>query len=211
MLGLGLTALLGILTLPALEARTDALAGGLVLAVMVLGGTLVEGVTVGISQWLVLRHYIQKIGWIAWAGATALGAGIAWTLGMIPSLLINFGDTASANVGDASAAGPNGFVLYGLAAALGLVLGPMLGIPQWLVLRRYVPRAGWWVGANSVAWAVGMGVIFVGIDALISEESTTNAPLLTLSVLALLALVGASVGAVHGLVLVWLLNKRKHV
>lgn len=162
----------------------------------------------GTAQWLVLRRYIQKLGWRAWAVATALGAGIAWTLWMIPSLLMNFGETSSA---DAGATEPDGFILYGLAAALGLVLGSVLGIPQWLVLRRYVLRAGWWVGANSLAWAIGMGAIFLGMDALLSEGPGTsgdNTPMLVPGLLAMLAATGTVVGAVHGLALVWLLSKR---
>ena len=42
-----------------------------------------------------------------------------------------------------------------LSAVLGAVLGASLGIAQWLVLRRQVSRAGWWVLANTVAFAVG--------------------------------------------------------
>jgi len=46
-----------------------------------------------------------------------------------------------------------------LSAVLGAALGASLGIAQWLVLRRQVSRAGWWVLANTVAFAVGGAVV----------------------------------------------------
>jgi hypothetical protein len=89
-----------------------------------------------------------------------------------------------------------------LAAGMGLLQGSILAVPQWRVLRRYVAGAGWWVPANSAAWAVGMVLVFQAVS------STTW----TLSVatfarpVALLTLAGAAVGAIHGAVLVWLLR-----
>ncbi|MCZ6530531.1 MAG: hypothetical protein O6949_09435, partial [Chloroflexi bacterium] len=50
---------------------------------------------------------------------------------------------------------------FAVAAAVGMaVAGASLGIAQWLVLRRQVSRAGWWVGASSVGLAVGFVVGF---------------------------------------------------
>lgn len=51
--------------------------------------------------------------------------------------------------------------MYGLAWLTGFALGVTLSVPQWLVLRRYVKRAVWWILANAVAWAFGMQIIFV--------------------------------------------------
>lgn len=144
MLGLGLTAMFALAVLPALESRADALAAGLVLAVMVLGGTLVEGITVGTMQWLVLLRYVQALGWRAWAAATALGAGIAWTFGMMPSLLINFGDTAGADAGNTVAVEPNGFVMLALLAAVGAVVGAVHGLALvWLLSGRQYRYRCW--------------------------------------------------------------------
>jgi hypothetical protein len=47
----------------------------------------------------------------------------------------------------------NDLVIYALAAGMGLILGTILGVPQWLALRRHVPKAGWWVPANALAWS----------------------------------------------------------
>jgi hypothetical protein len=94
--------------------------------------------------------------------------------------------------------------MYGLAAAMGLALGPLLGWAQWLVLRRHVRGAGPWIWANAAAWAVGMPIVFLGAG---------NAPPAGLVavpfVLAVLAAAGAAVGAVHGAVLVRLVRDRR--
>ncbi len=50
-------------------------------------------------------------------------------------------------------------VAYEVAVVLsGALGGTSVGIAQWLVLRRRVARAGWWVLASSVGLAVGMVV-----------------------------------------------------
>lgn len=86
---------------------------------------------------------------------------------------------------------------------MGFVLGPILGVPQWLVLRRYLPKAGWWVLANALAWMCGMVVVFMGTNLIPPEGITLSVALM---LLLFLVAAGAVVGAVHGLVLIWLLH-----
>jgi hypothetical protein len=88
---------------------------------------------------------------------------------------------------------------------MGFALGSILGVPQWLVLRRHLPKAGWWVLANALAWMVGMVIVFVGISFIPSGGSTISVPFM---LLLFLFAAGAAVGAVHGLVLIWLLRSR---
>ena len=90
-----------------------------------------------------------------------------------------------------------------LAAGLGLAAGPILGVAQWTVLRRFVNRGGRWLWANALAWAVGMPVIFLGMD----RVPWNGHPLAAiLSIYAICTIVGVVVGAVHGRVLVQLLD-----
>ena len=85
---------------------------------------------------------------------------------------------------------------------MGLVLGPFLGVPQMFVLRRHAPRAGWWVVANALAWAIGMPIVFLGAGA-VPHETSAAAAIVIVGVSCLAA--GVTVGAVHGLVLVRML------
>lgn len=77
---------------------------------------------------------------------------------MVPNTLMAVGTDASG----ASPAEMGNLGQFGLATVMGLVLGLILGVPQWLVLRRAVAHAGWWVPANALAWACGMPLVFAG-------------------------------------------------
>ena len=170
--------------------------------VVVLGSTLLEGTAVGVGQWLVLRRPLPQLTWQAWVLATMVGAFVAWSLGMIPSTMMTLGEETSSQ----PPLEINDLVMYSLAAVMGLVLGPILGLPQWWVLRRHLRHAVWWVPANAVAWAIGMIAIFVGVS-FVPESGLTFGAVLV--VLLSLATAGALVGAVHGWVLIWLLKENK--
>lgn len=199
--GLGGTLLIGILLLSNAE-KTVGVIPAAVLAV--LAGTLIEGTVVGTMQWLVLRRPLKSMRWRSWALATALGAFVAWTLGMIPSTFYLTGaDTATTSTTPMS-----DLMVYALAAAMGLALGAILGVPQWLVLRRYIPKAGWWVLANALAWMLGMVIVFIGTSFIPAGEIALQVALL---LLLFVVAAGATVGAVHGLALIWLLRSRRSV
>ena len=170
-------------------------------ALAVLAGTFIEGIVVGTAQWLVLRPPIKSIRWHVWVLATAIGAFIAWTMGMIPSTFM----FTSADTGGAASTQMSDLVIYALAALMGFVLGPILGVPQWLVLRHHLPKASWWVLANALAWMIGMMIVFVGTNYIPSEGITLN---IAFVLLLFLFVAGAAVGAIHGLALVWLLHLR---
>jgi hypothetical protein len=97
-------------------------------------------------------------------------------------------------------------VKYALASVMGVALGMILGAPQWRVLRRYASGASLWVWANAAAWAVGMPVVFIGAGA---SPVGASALMIALTVVVTIAAAGASVGAIHGVALLWLLRKRQ--
>lgn len=196
MIGLGASLLLWGLFVFGLEGRIGPILAALI---VVLGSTLIEGSAVGLAQWSVLRRRLPALTWQGWLVVTAVGALVAWTLGMVPSTVM----AANAGATIEPPAEMSDLLTYSLAAGMGIVLGAVLGAPQWWVLRRYLPHAGWWVPANMLAWAVGMPVVFLGMS-LAPEAGVTVA--FVLALLGTLAVAGALVGAVHGVVLVWLLR-----
>lgn len=157
-----------------------------------------EGLLVGAMQARVLRQRLP--GLTGWVLASVAGALAAWVLGMVPSTIM------SAMTPAASGAPPEiGEALrLLLAAGLGMVAGPVLAFFQWRRLRLHVRRgAAWWLPANALAWASGMPVIFVGAH----MGAWLHSPaLVALGVSLSLLAAGAVVGAVHGLVLIWLLS-----
>lgn len=101
----------------------------------------VLGASLGLAQWLVLRSYVS---WArGWALVSMMGGLGGFLLGnMIP---------------------PLGWIQ--MLDPLGLALGGGIGIAQWVILRRVVPHAEWWVVISSVSygitWSFGVG-IFAG-------------------------------------------------
>jgi hypothetical protein len=190
--GLGLAAAGGVMVIVRF-GELRGVAGTLFTAVLMVVLGVGEGVIVGYAQWRVLRTYLETMTARDWIGATALGALIAWMLGMLPSTIIKLSAsdlTAPHALGHAQ--------MVGLATLMGAGLGLVLAWPQWRVLRRYLSHAVWWLPANAFAWAVAMPITFIGAD---------TASLLF--IILMLLLTGAIVGALHGIALVWLLAPRE--
>ncbi len=163
--------------------------GNIVLAGSI--GLAAGGLLAGVLQALVLRPLVAGSGW--WVMTIPLAAAVAGVVGL----------AAGAVAGGVSPPGqpsPLGGadigVDVGWVVAAGL-FGPALGLLQfWLVLRRQVPIAGWWVLGSTVAWVAGVpGVGFV--SALLG---VTGGAAISWGSL------GAVYGAITGLVLVRLLR-----
>jgi hypothetical protein len=202
LLGLGSTFALGLLLFPQLESASIAvtLAGALF---AVVGGAMLEGGVVGWAQARVLREECQDLPPRRWVWATVLGAGLAWFLGMIPSTVMTVANTMTSS---AEVSQPGTGTMLLLAAGMGSVLGPVLSLPQYFVLKAVVNRANRWIVANAVAWAVGMAVIFSGISSVPNDASALR---VGLTILPSFLAAGALVGAVHGPTLLRLLESQR--
>jgi hypothetical protein len=100
----------------------------------------VLGLLTGVIQYGMLRRYLPGMGW--WVLATIGG----WLLGMLLIAIpiwLHWTD-GSINLDLA-------FILMGLG----------IGVGQWLLLRRLLPRASWWIGANVVGWGL-LGLMTTG-------------------------------------------------
>lgn len=103
------------------------LLGGYLLANLPI---LPGGIGAGVLQWPILYKRIPRA-W-RWAVVTAL----TWLAGAL-------------------------LLLLAVPAALqpwlgGLVVGPLVGLGQWLILRREVHWAGWWIVISTIAWLTGL-------------------------------------------------------
>jgi hypothetical protein len=90
------------------------------------------------------------------------------------------------------------------------MLGIAGGIAQWRLLRRRVRRAGWWVPASGLGYAVGgaAGVAAVMLVADAVDQVLGSGLVAFAAVLALLGAVGgAAGGAITAIVLVRLLRQ----
>lgn len=166
-------------------------------AAAVLFGIVLEGVLVGAAQGWVLHRFLPSLSIRNWTIATAVGAGIAWLLGMVPSTVIALHEIAAPAESTAGSAPPElaSWLQYLAAMAMGLVLGPVLAIAQVRVLKRHALRPYGWLWANAVAWAAGMTIIFVGMDWV---PWNAGHELIALAILFVCGASGAAVGAIHG-------------
>lgn len=199
LIGLGIIATIAYVLVTLLGEPTGMKAIVFAIGFVVLGAF--EGVVVGSAQSWVLKKCIANLqGWVA---ATVTGAVVAWLLAMLPSTIMNLGISDSAT-GD-QPPDISEYVQLLLAIVLGLVTGPVLAFFQWRRLRHYISRNSiWWLGANALAWAVGMPIIFMGADLAARAAS----PIIAIATIGLwLVIAGATVGAVHGGILVWLLKQ----
>jgi hypothetical protein len=152
----------------------------------VLAGTF-EGALLGLGQAYALRQALPGVRTLEWARATATGAALAWLIGLAPAIV-------GQQLWNLSAP---------LAAAGAAVLLCSIGVLQWRVLRRHVPRAGRWVPATAGAWIAGL----LGFTAVTSPLWRAGQPAALVAAIGVLGAVvmAATVAAVTGLALVRLL------
>lgn len=106
---------------------------------------ILAAVLLGVAQWLILRRFVPGSGW--WVPAT-LGGGIL-ALGLTVAVVFTIGTRSRTAVDAAITLFP-------------LIGGVATGTMHWLILRRKVAWAGWWVVLNVLVWVVGLvGGVFL--------------------------------------------------
>lgn len=137
-------------------------------------GVAAGGSLSGLLQWLVLRRHVAgALWWVATNPVAAAAAGA----------VIFAGGTV---VG----------VDAGWVVGTGLV-GPLVGLLQWRVLRGQVSKAGWWVLASTAGWLAGGpggGIVLWIVNA--PEDAAW-------------AVLGFLNGAITACALVWLLRQTR--
>ncbi|MCW2623197.1 MAG: hypothetical protein JWL64_2799 [Frankiales bacterium] len=151
------------------------------LAVVVAGG-LVEGSALGGLQAWALAPRLSVQDRARWTVSTVVIAGLGWAAASVPSVL----------AGDDGSAGPPVVLVLAGAAALGAVMGGVLGLGQSSALTGF-PHGRRWIGFSAVAWVPTMTVIFAG-------ATTPDASWSTPAVVALGTATGVAAGLVLGLV-----------
>jgi len=96
------------------------------------------GLLTGCFQYLLLRRYWPHIGW--WILATSLGWVIlAAVMVLRYPLSLRFGFE---------------FTLTWLPVITYIICGLIAGLAQWLLLRRRLPHATWWIAASILGWGL---------------------------------------------------------
>jgi len=117
------------------------------------------GVAIGMSQWFVLTPRLVNGVW--WIGSTAFGVLLGTAVSGILGFPIVQGVDFSLGF-DIPPWSPSGIDIYKLRSVsyvlggpeAGFLIGTAVGTAQWIVMRKRVGRAGWWIVANGLGWAV---------------------------------------------------------
>ena len=153
----------------------------------------IEATVVGIAQWWAMHPWFPAITRRAWWLATLVGALVAYVLGYLPSTLMSLGEQSTQS--QAAAAEPAQWLILIMAAGLGAVGGAVLSFAQWLSMRRKVQGASSWIPANMLAWALGMPLIFWGID---TAQKLAGMVWVVVFIAGVLLVTGLLVGVIHG-------------
>lgn len=157
-----------------------------------VAGTLFAGPSLAVAEWSLLRERLPELGAFRWLLATVAGAQVAWLVGSLPTMLLALGSE-----GPARLLQPDVWVIYLLAAGLGAVLGVLVALPQWAVLRPLAAGAGIWILGTGTAWAAALFLLVVGLGVL-SPDASGLEDLIILTVVS--AISGAGLGAVQGVI-----------
>jgi hypothetical protein len=182
-LGFSIPAVVGASTA---SLRAPVAAGGLLLA------GACEGAILGAAQAHVLTDALPGVPRRRWIAATSAGAVLAWSIGLLPSVL------------------PDGVSGWGrpaqvvAAVVLGTLLLLSIGLAQWGVLRRCVDRAGRWIAITAVGWLAGLAAFMAVATPLWHDGQMVAVTALIGGVAGLI--MAATVAAVTGLGLTWLMS-----
>jgi hypothetical protein len=130
---------------PAIVGTITTSAADSVVVPAMLAAGLYEGTVLGVGQALVLRRAIPGLSMPRWVLATAVGAVLAYALGLLPSSL--GGDWSQA-------------VTIAGSIVLGVLIVMTIGGTQWLVLRRHLDGAYRWILITAIAWLLGLAALF---------------------------------------------------
>ena len=142
---------------------------------------LVEGALLGWCQAQLLRQWQVLPCRRDWVVATSAGAAVAWSMGLIPSVVGGLALT------------PTTVVLVALG---GLVLLISVPVSQYLVLRRHLDGAWRWIPINVLAWSAGL--LWTLVPSPFIDERTPPAVLVIVYAIAGLGM-AATVALISGL------------
>jgi len=87
--------------------------------------------------------------WLAWMFATIVGVVVYMIV--IPPILSAISERSSGMGGEP-------WTRIAISAVSAITLGATIGATQWLVLRRRLPRTGWWVLATLIGYSIPLAL-----------------------------------------------------
>lgn len=154
--------------------------------IMVVAG-FVEGCILGIIQAVPLLKAFPLVSKLNWTILTGTGGAIAWGIGTLAGPVISEKYFTSIS-----------FVSVLVAISMLVVLAGILGIAQWIELKKHFADSWKWIVYTIIGWGIGLSISFTGTS--IITETTPIAWIITISLLSGF-LMGAAAAFVTGLYL----------
>ncbi|MEV6325305.1 hypothetical protein AB0M45_29615 [Nocardia sp. NPDC051787] len=169
---------------PAAAGALTAASAPAVIAAALLIAAAIEGGVLALFQSRVLRWWLPGFPARDWIMATAAGALVAWTVGLVPVL---YGD----RFGDLPVA-----VQIPAVATGAIVMLFAIGVAQWSVLRHWSDHAVLWIWGNAVGWIAGLAAFAAVTSPLwqAGQSTTVTAMIGALGGLVMAAVVAAATG-----------------
>jgi uncharacterized protein YbjT (DUF2867 family) len=121
-----------------------------------LGAGALEGALLGFLPGRLLARGFPRLSLRAFGRNTLAVALGAWLLGMLPSTLMTGPSPAT------PAQEPSAWLIVVFSSLGGALAGALMGTAQWLALRKAVPRAGRWILASMIGWALALPLDVLG-------------------------------------------------
>jgi hypothetical protein len=115
-----------------------------------------EGALIGYLQWRMLRRVFPTMTSGSWVAASMIAAGFGCLIVWLPT---SFASTAAltGSLGDVNV---STLEIVKFSLVTGSIVGLIWGFAQYLVLRIHVHRAGLWILASVVSWAMSFAWIY---------------------------------------------------
>lgn len=163
----------------------------LAVVVLLLVTGAAHGLAMGAAQSVLLKSRFG-VARYAWVYASGAGAAIAWALGSIALFAGDEPWTAAQ--------------LAGILFAGGALLGSVVGLAQWTVLRRSFAHSVFWIPANGIAWVAASALAWAAMESLPPDPGSMQ--ILGAAAAGTLA-AGIAVGSITGLCLVVFAHRRE--
>lgn len=122
-----------------------------------------SGLVLSIGQWQTIKASGQSRTVSAWVWLTSLGMAAGWGLNQALAypLLTYLRIAQGWQLGDDPGSVNSAIIIVANAALSGAIVGILVGVCQWLALRKWVQHSGWWILVCALAWTLGASLCWL--------------------------------------------------
>jgi hypothetical protein len=132
--------------------QSEKISGTVLNVIILMIAGISEGLIIGYIQWRSLSKLVSDFPPLLWMFITTFATLAGWLFVLPPGIML------IAFLAKISLISTNNSILYTLL--IGVIFGGMIGIPQFLIMRKYFENAIIWVLSNAVGWMMSFLIIY---------------------------------------------------